>query len=223
MQIVLTPQIVIAAYRQGLFPMAHSTSSRYIHWVCPEMRGQLPIQTLHIPRSLKRALTKTMRSENIHITVDHDFEGVIQSCAQETNDRPESWINADILRVFCQLHDKGHAHSLEVWEDKTLIGGIYGLKIGTAFFGESMFSRRTNASKIALAHLAARLWRGGFEIFDTQFINDHLKQFGAYELPHKIYMERLRPALDRSADFHLRELQQNDILEDYLAHLSAQS
>ena len=176
MQLVLTTELLIEAYKQGLFPMAHSRHSPYVHWVCPEERGQLPILDLYIPKSLK----KTVKKSPYTVKVDTDFSAVIAACAAAQDDRPETWINDEIINAYTKLHEKGIAHSIECWDGDQLVGGLYGLKLGGAFFGESMFSRSRDASKVALVHLCARLWQGGFEILDTQFVNDHLMQFGVY-------------------------------------------
>lgn len=213
MQLILTPELVLEAYRQGLFPMAYNSGSPYIHWVCPEMRGQLSIETIHLPRRL----VKTIERSPFEIRIDSDFEGVIRGCAESTSKRPETWINAQIMKVFCDLHKRGHAHSVECWRDGELAGGIYGLAVGAAFFGESMFARETDASKVSLAHLTARLWRGGFKLFDTQFVNEHLKQFGIYELPHEDYKQRLVKAVKMDADFGLEGFLQGEIMDEYLA------
>ncbi len=211
MQLVLTPELVMEAYRQGIFPMAYNAGSPYIHWVCPDMRGQLSIADMHIPRRLR----KTLADAPFTITIDKAFEDVITACAESTPHRPETWINAQIKNVFCALHKKGHAHSLECWKDGKLCGGIYGLAIGSAFFGESMYSRERDASKIALVHLMARLWKGDFTLFDTQFVNDHIKRFGAYEIPHAEYAEQLQAAVKKDADFLLPGQAQEDIFADY--------
>ncbi|MCB1532030.1 MAG: leucyl/phenylalanyl-tRNA--protein transferase [Alphaproteobacteria bacterium] len=212
MQLVLTPELILEAYRHGLFPMAYSGDSEYVHWICPELRGQLPIAELHIPRRLNQ----TLRAAPFDIRIDIGFEAVMRACAEKRQKRPETWINEEIIESFCALHERGHAHSVECWDGSKLVGGVYGLKIGAAFFGESMFSRARDASKIALVHLTARLWRGGFRIFDTQFINDHLKQFGVYEIPHERYMQHLNDALGHNADFALNDLSTANILEEYL-------
>ncbi|MGB4107643.1 MAG: leucyl/phenylalanyl-tRNA--protein transferase [Alphaproteobacteria bacterium] len=213
MQLILTPELLMEAYRQGLFPMAYNSGSPYIHWICPEMRGQLSIENIHIPRRLQ----KTIEKAPFEIRINTDFEGVLHGCGESTPKRPETWINAPIFKVFCELHRRGHAHSLECWKDDKMVGGIYGLAIGGAFFGESMFARTRDASKVALLHLTARLWKGGFAMFDTQFVNEHLKQFGAYELPHEAYKKELDEALAKEADFLLPGVSQKIIMEDYLA------
>ena len=212
MQLVLTPELLLEAYRHGLFPMAYSAGSPYVHWICPEMRGQLPIAGLHIPRRLKDELLKAP----FEIRIDTAFEQVIRACAARTEHRPETWINDQIIKAYIQMHKRGHAHSIECWQDDELVGGLYGVRMGAAFFGESMFSTCSNASKIALAHTAARLWRGGFKMFDTQFVNDHLRQFGVYELPHPEFKKALAGAITEDADFVLRGLTPQEILEDYL-------
>ncbi len=197
--------------------MAYNAGSPYIHWVCPDMRGQLSLTDIHIPRSLKKQINKTLRSVNIEIRIDTAFEEVIKGCAEDTDARPETWINDQIANAFLALHKDGHAHSVEFWEDGALKGGLYGLAIGAAFFGESMFSRSANASKICLIHLVARLWKGGFTLLDTQFVNDHLEQFGIYEIPHDEYARLLRPAVKAKADFMLKGYSETSLLGEYFA------
>lgn len=200
MQLVLTPELILDAYAQGLFPMAYNAESPYVHWICPEERGQLSITDIHF----SRRLIKTIRNAPYEIKIDADFSGVIAMCAENTDTRPETWINDSIRDVFTKLHKQGHAHSIEAWNDEgELVGGLYGLAIGGAFFGESMFSRATDASKICLAHLVARLWKSGFTLLDTQFVNDHLKQFGVYEVSGDQYKMQLHEAIQVDADFLL--------------------
>ena len=213
MQLVLTPELILEAYRHGLFPMAYNAGSPYVQWICPEMRGQLSIPDLHISKSL----LKTLRRAPYRVTFNQAFAAVIDACAAATNKRPETWINKAIRDVFCALHAKGHAHSLECWQEEELVGGIYGLAIGGAFFGESMFSRARDASKIALVHLIARCWQGGFTLFDTQFVNDHIRQFGAYEVPFDAYKEQLQQAILLPATLKAGGVAAADILESYLA------
>lgn len=203
---------MLEAYRHGLFPMAYSAGSPYVHWICPEMRGQLPIAGLHIPRRLEKKLLR----RPFEIRIDTAFKKVIRACAEKTERRPETWINADIVKAYEKLHERGHAHSLECWHGDELVGGIYGLALGAAFFGESMFSRKTDASKIALVHLTARLWRGGFRLFDTQLVNDHLKQFGVFERPHSEFKAQLATAAGDEADFILEGFCETEILKSYL-------
>ena len=213
MQLVLTTELLIEAYKQGLFPMAYNAGSPFIHWVCPPMRGQLPIAELHIPRSLR----KTLRKNEFTITTDKAFEAVIALCGESVATRPETWINDPIRKAYIQLFEDGYGHSVEVWRGHELVGGLYGIQIGGAFFGESMFSRATDASKVALVHLCARLWKGGFMLLDTQFVNDHLQQFGVYEIPHREYMKQLREAAGAEADFALASISEVDILAEYLS------
>lgn len=192
--------------------MAYNAGSPFIHWICPDLRGQLSIEKIHIPNRL----LKTLRKHPFRVTIDQAFDAVIAGCAESHETRPETWINPPIMKVFRELHQRGHAHSLECWDGRELVGGIYGLELGGAFFGESMFSRRTNASKIALLNLAARLWKGGFKLFDTQFVNSHLEQFGVYEVPHAQYKRALDKAVKTKADFLLKDEDQKQIMEDYL-------
>jgi leucyl/phenylalanyl-tRNA--protein transferase len=197
MSFLLTPQTIIEAYRLGYFPMAESADAKKTYLISPETRGQLPIEDLHIPRSL----LKKLRREAYEIRLDSDFEAVIRSCATQTKTRKDTWINEEILEIFLKLRRMGHAHSVEYYKDGSLEGGLYGLALGGAFFGESMFSRRSEASKIALVHLVARLWKGGFTLLDTQWSNAHLKQFGCFEIPRGQYMDQLQQALEVTANF----------------------
>lgn len=215
MQLVLTSEVLLEAYRQGLFPMAYSAGSPFIHWVCPEMRGQLSIPDMHISKSLKKDTYKALRDDNIQIRIDSDFQKTIELCAEPHENRPETWINDQIIDAFLHLHDEGHAHSIEFWQDGEIMGGLYGLKIGGLFCGESMFSRVPNASKICLVHLVARLWKGGFKLLDTQFVNDHLVQFGVYEIAHKIYLEQVKKAVAIEADFYLDGVEEQALVKDY--------
>lgn len=211
MQIVLTSELLLAAYTQGLFPMAERVDSPYVHWICPELRGQLPIENLHISRSLKKVV---LRGE-CDIRIDTDFRGVIDNCAKRKPTRPESWINKPISDAFCKLHDEGYAHSVECWRQDKLVGGLYGLAQGGVFFGESMFSEETDSSKICLVHLAARLWNAGFTLLDTQFINPHLEQFGVYEISYKDYMLKLGVALKKPCNFLGYTGSEADLVQDY--------
>lgn len=213
MQIVLTPDIIRAAYAQGIFPMAEHANSAYVHWYCPKYRGQLSIPDLRIPKSVRRAL----KSGAFDIRINTAFAQVINACAAQTDGRPQTWINPAIAKVFCDLHIQGDAHSVECWAGHTLVGGLYGLALGGAFFGESMFSRTPEASKVALVHLVARLWRGGFTLLDTQFVNPHLKQFGAYEIAYPNYMAALAPALALQRQFRWPADSQTEIMHDYAA------
>lgn len=179
--------------------MADSRDAREFYWYDPPMRGQLSITNLHVPKRLRRSIMKFPYD----IKVDHDFEAVIDMCGKAADDRPQTWINDQIRNVFVSLHRAGYTHNIAVYERQTgvLVGGLYGLSLGAAFMGESMFSRANDASKIALVHLCARLWANEYEILDTQFINDHLKQFGVYEIPKEEYKARLINVLDKRCDF----------------------
>jgi len=194
----LTSDLLLRAYASGIFPMARSRDENRLYWIDPERRGILPLDAFHIPRSLR----KTLRSGRFEIRCDTAFEAVMRACGEATADRPETWINEQIIDLFLELSELGLAHSVEAWRDGELAGGLYGLALGGAFFGESMFSRRTDASKVVLVHLAARLRHGGFRLLDTQFVTDHLKQFGTREIPRAEYQERLADALDERAWFN---------------------
>ncbi|MEO0989648.1 MAG: leucyl/phenylalanyl-tRNA--protein transferase [Pseudomonadota bacterium] len=189
----ITADLLLRAYISGIFPMAETRDDTEIFWVDPRRRGIFPIGGFHASRSLRRRI----RSEVFSATTDRAFPAVVSACA----DRDETWINPQIEELYSQLHAMGHAHSLEVWEDTRLVGGVYGVAIGAAFFGESMFSYRTDASKIALAYLTDRLQRTGFRLFDTQFLTPHLKSLGAVEVSRTEYHGLLRSALARPADF----------------------
>ena len=187
----LTPELLLSAYASGIFPMAESRDDPEVFWVDPRRRGILPMDRFHISRSLARRI----RRGGYRVTLDADFAGVVAGCA----DRPDTWINGEITSLYSQLHHLGHAHSLEIWEDDTLAGGVYGVSLGAAFFGESMFSRRTDASKLALAHLTRHLLDCGFDLFDTQFITPHLATLGAQEIPRGQYRSLLHEALQKRA------------------------
>jgi leucyl/phenylalanyl-tRNA--protein transferase len=196
----LTPDLLLHGYSVGVFPMAEHRHDPEIFWVDPKRRGVFPLNSFHISRSLARR----MKRGGYTIAVDQDFAAVVDACA----DRAETWINAEIRDLYMQLHDLGHAHSLEVRDsgDDTLIGGVYGVVLGSAFFGESMFSRRTDASKIALAFLVDRLKQGGFTLFDTQFITSHLASLGAQEISRAAYKAQLKEAVSGDADFVAPEI-----------------
>ena len=190
---VITPEILLRAYALGIFPMAESREDPEIHWVDPRRRGIFPLETFHISRSLGRAI----RRGDYAVRVDSDFAGVLSGCA----DREETWINPAIFALYQQLHRAGLAHSVELWDGDALIGGVYGVTLGAAFFGESMFSRRRDASKIALAWLIHRLRAGGFQLFDTQFLTPHLASLGAVEITRGEYHRRLARAIGAQATF----------------------
>jgi leucyl/phenylalanyl-tRNA---protein transferase len=189
----ITPDILLRAYAMGIFPMAQGRDDPEIHWVDPRRRGVLPIMGLHLSRSLRKRLLRT----DYHVTANTAFGAVLDGCAA----RDETWINPAIHALYLALHRQGHAHSIEVWQDGTLAGGVYGVTLGAAFFGESMFSARRDSSKVALAWLVHRLRVGGFQLFDTQFITPHLATLGALEIPRAEYHRQLAAALDRPARF----------------------
>jgi leucyl/phenylalanyl-tRNA--protein transferase len=193
----ITPDLVLKAYAYGVFPMAKSRDDTDVFWVQPKLRGVLPLDNFHIPRSLK----KRLRQGKFTVTIDQDFAGVMAGCAESAEGRTDTWINDRIMQLFTALHHAHVAHSVEVWEDGRLVGGLYGLAMGSAFFGESMFSRVTDASKIALCHLVAILKNGDFTLLDTQFITDHLKRFGTIEISQQEYLAQLSAALTRKGTF----------------------
>lgn len=185
--LTLTPDLLLHAYATGIFPMAESRNDPDVFWVDPRHRGLIPLGGFHISRSLAR----TIRRGKFRITVDSAFEDVVEACA----DRPETWINPTILDLYAELHAQGDAHSLEVWDGSDLAGGVYGVSLGGAFFGESMFSRQSDASKLALAYLVDRLRQGGYRLFDVQFLTPHLASLGAIEVARADYQRRLADAL----------------------------
>ncbi|NKL98705.1 MULTISPECIES: leucyl/phenylalanyl-tRNA--protein transferase [Rhizobium] len=188
----ITPDILLRAYSIGLFPMAESADDPEIFWVEPELRGVLPLDHFHVSKSL----AKTVRKKPFEIRFDHAFDQVIAACAEETSGRPSTWINRTIRSLYSTLFDMGHAHTVEAWEGDELVGGLYGVSLGSAFFGESMFSRRTDASKICLVHLVDRLRERGFTLLDTQFTTEHLKTFGAIDVPKTDYAVMLAAAME---------------------------
>lgn len=194
----LTPELILRAYRAGIFPMSESEDDPDIFWVSPQMRGIIPLDGLKISRSLR----KTLRKHPFTVVADKSFSAVIEACATSGSDRESTWINQTIRDLYGELFAMGYCHTVEVYDGDTLIGGLYGLAIGGVFFGESMFHRRADASKIALAHLVERLNAGGYTLLDTQFITDHLASLGAIEIPRAIYEVRLSAALDIEADFY---------------------
>ena len=194
----LTPVLVLAAYARGLFPMAEKRDDPHLYWVSPEKRGIIPLEEFHVPRRLAR----TVRSGRFTVTTDRAFVQVMQGCAAPAAGREESWINAEILRLYTALAASGHAHSVECWREGTLVGGLYGVKLGAAFFGESMFSCERDASKVALVQLVETLKRGNFTLLDTQFLTAHLAGFGALEVPRERYLTLLEKALSHEAFWH---------------------
>ncbi|HLS68969.1 MAG TPA: leucyl/phenylalanyl-tRNA--protein transferase [Kiloniellales bacterium] len=195
----LTPDLLLRAYALGVFPMAENRQSEELHWVDPDLRGVLPLDAVHLPRKLYRRLKR----QDFLVTCNQAFAQVIRACAEPAANRPETWINPTIERLYSELHCIGFAHSVEVWtardEGRQLVGGLYGVSLGAAFFGESMFTRATDASKVALFHLIIRLRRGGFLLLDTQFTTPHLRRFGAVDVPRDHYKGLLGRALRESA------------------------
>jgi leucyl/phenylalanyl-tRNA--protein transferase len=191
----ITPELVLRAYRAGLFPMADRRDSDSLYWLDPEQRGIIPLDRFHVPRRLFR----TLRAEPYDVSADRDFGAVVAGCAHPLPGRAETWINPRIEALYGTLHRMGHAHSIECRREGLLVGGLYGVALGGAFFGESMFSLATDASKIALVHLIARLRLGGFRLLDTQFVTDHLGQFGAEEIPRADYRVLLATAVEAPA------------------------
>jgi leucyl/phenylalanyl-tRNA---protein transferase len=193
--IALTPELLLRAYAAGIFPMAETADDPDVFWVDPEQRGVLPLDGFHLPRRLAR----TLRQDIFEVHCDAAFEAVVRGCAEPTPERPKTWINEEIVRLYAALHRLGFAHSVEAWRGGELVGGLYGVALGAAFFGESMYSRVTDASKVALAQLVARLRLGGFRLLDTQFVTDHLQQFGAIEISRAQYHRRLTAAIQLKA------------------------
>jgi leucyl/phenylalanyl-tRNA--protein transferase len=191
----VTADLVLRAYRHGLFPMAEGRAGDKLFWLDPIKRGVLPLDRFH----LSRRLLRTVLSDDYRVRVDTNFAGTIAGCATPVPDRTDTWINPQIERLFTELYRMGHAHSVETWHQDTLVGGLYGVALGGVFFGESMFSFARDASKVALVHLVARLRLGGFRLLDTQFVTSHLAQFGAIEIPRESYKMRLAEAVDDPA------------------------
>ncbi len=194
----LTPELLLHAYALGIFPMGESREDPDLYWVDPEARGILPLDSVHVPRRLAR----TVRSDAFVIRINTAFEAVIRACSEPRPGHPDSWINDSIIDLYASLFRRGHCHSVECWRDGKLAGGLYGVHLGAAFFGESMFSRERDASKVALVHLVARLRAGGFRLLDTQFITQHLSQFGVIEIPREEYHRILKLAINSSGDFY---------------------
>lgn len=198
----LTAELLLKIYASGIFPMADDANDPTLFWVDPEERGILPLDTFYVSRRLQRTLSHTP----FDMRLDTAFDEVVAACAAPRLDRPTTWINSEILRLVSELHRMGHAHSVECWRAGELVGGLYGIALGGAFFGESMFSRATDASKIALCHLVARLRHGGYTLLDTQFVTEHLERFGVVEIPRADYHARLKAALKVKAEFYLGPL-----------------
>ncbi len=196
--IEITPQVLLKAYSCGIFPMAESAYDPALYWIEPQHRGILPLDQVHVPRRLK----KTIRGTPYDVRIDSEFDGVIEGCAASRPGRRSTWINSRIRQLYRDLFNLGHCHTVEVWDGSRLVGGLYGVALGGAFFGESMFSVERDVSKIALVHLCGRLIAGGFVLLDTQFVTEHLRQFGAIEVGREEFQVRLEQALKIQADFH---------------------
>ncbi len=192
------PEVLLKAYAFGVFPMAEDRDDPTLYWMDPDYRGIIPLDAVHIPRRLKR----TVRRDAYEVRIDSAFESVIRACATPGPGRRATWINERIVELYNALFERGHAHSVECWQDGELVGGLYGVSLGAAFFGESMFSRSRDASKVALVHLLGRLIAGRYKLLDTQYLTEHLAQFGAIEIPRFDYRRRLRRAINMAADFY---------------------
>ena len=194
----LTPDDLLGLYARGVFPMADSRDDPDLYVVDPPMRGVLPLDQFH----LSRRLARTVRQNRFEVRVDPAFDAVVEGCAGGGPERPKTWINAEIQSLYGELHRRAVAHSIEIWQAGELVGGLYGVSLGGAFCGESMFSRATDASKVAMVHLIARMWAGGFLLLDCQFLTSHLATFGGVEIPRRTYRMMLKAALDRRGDFY---------------------
>jgi len=203
----LTPDILLRTYAAGIFPMAESADDPTLFWVDPDKRGVLPIDGFRITRKLQKKLLRN----SFDVRCDTAYEAVIRACGAYRPERPKTWINSEIVRLYSGLFAMGHAHSVETWHDGRMVGGLYGVSIAGAFFGESMFSLETDASKIALCHLIARLRRGGYTLLDTQFTTSHLIGFGAMEIDRADYRRQLTAALQARASFYLGPLDSSDL------------
>ena len=197
----ITPDLLLQAYRIGVFPMGERRDDPKLYWLDPRLRAVLPLDGFHLPQRLKR----TIRAGRFEVSADTAFADIVRACAEPRPGHPESWINAPIVELYTELHRRGHAHSVECRIEGRLVGGLYGVSVGAVFFGESMFSRERDASKVALVHLVARLIKGGFRLLDCQFMTEHLRSFGAIEIPREEFRILLADAIDRPAIFQ-REL-----------------
>lgn len=193
----IAPEVLLKAYACGIFPMAENADDPALHWVEPERRGVMPLEEFHVSSRLAR----TVRADRFTVICNRDFAGVIDGCAEPKPGRSRTWINRRIRRLYGALHERGHCHSVEAYLGDALVGGLYGVSLGGAFFGESMFHRVTDASKVALVHLVARLRAGGFRLLDAQYVTEHLKTFGATEVSRRRYHRLLEAALAADADF----------------------
>jgi len=207
----LTPDLLLRAYAIGIFPMAESRIDPELHWIDPDMRGILPLDRVHVPRKLRARI----RRGDFEVRCNTAFHAVIRGCAEPAENRPDTWINPVIEQLYNELFEMGFAHSVESWQGDELVGGLYGVSLGAAFFGESMFSRVTDASKVALAQLVLRLRKGGFQLLDTQFTTPHLSRFGAEEIPREEYRRLLTQAVSSQAEFYSGAVSDSE-LEEFL-------
>lgn len=194
----ITPDLLLQAYRIGVFPMGERRDDPKLYWLDPRLRAVLPLDGFHLPRRLAR----TVRAGHFDVSADSAFRDVMRACAEPRPGHPESWINEPIIELYGELFERGHAHSIECRRAGQLVGGLYGVSIGAAFFGESMFSRERDASKVALVHLVARLIKGGFRLLDCQFMTEHLRGFGAVEIPRDTFKAQVADAVDATATFY---------------------
>ena len=211
----ITPEVLLKAYAGGIFPMAEDADDPALYWIEPDMRGIIPLEGFHLPARLAR----TVRATPFTVVVNRDFDAVIEGCAEEKPDRARTWINGRIRKIYRNLFEHGHCHTVEVYDGDKLVGGLYGVSLGRAFFGESMFHRTRDASKIALVHLVARLRAGGYRLLDTQYVTDHLKTFGAVEVAKRRYHRLLEDALVGEANFAALPVGRPMSGEDALAQL----
>jgi leucyl/phenylalanyl-tRNA--protein transferase len=209
--IEITPHVLLKAYTCGIFPMAESADDPALYWIEPQQRGVLMLDQVHVPKRLAR----TIRQRAFEVRIDTDFEGVIDGCAASRAGRRTTWINRKIRALYGELFEAGYCHTVETWRQGRLVGGLYGVALNGAFFGESMFSTERDASKVALVYLCARLVRGGFSLLDTQFVTDHLRQFGTVEIDRKEFHALLERALGHDADFHAlaKDASADEVLE----------
>jgi leucyl/phenylalanyl-tRNA--protein transferase len=213
----ITPEVLLKAYSCGIFPMAESAEDPALYWIEPERRGIIPLDRFHVPDRLAR----TVRSTRYTVFVDRDFDAVIDACAQPAAGRARTWINGRIRGLYRKLYERGDCHSVEVYDGDALVGGLYGVSLGRAFFGESMFHRARDASKVALVHLVARLKAGHYRLLDTQFVTDHLRTFGAVEVPRPVYHKLLDAALVGEGNFAALSVDRPVSGEAVLARLAA--
>ena len=204
----INEETILKGYSLGIFPMSESFDDPNVYWINPKKRGVIPINNFKISKSLRKEIKK----KKFKITINKNFNEIITNCAKKTKKRPTTWINKEIIKLYSNLHEIGHAHSIEAWFQNKLVGGLYGVSLGSAFFGESMFSNITNASKICLIYLIANLKIKGFTLLDTQFINSHLKKLGAIEISRKKYLKMLGNSLKKNANFN-KKVSQSSIYD----------